>query len=97
MKDHSEFPTKPNYQAIAESLEAENKILTQQVELQTKRLETLQQGVKDAIDEIYNDGLRSGSDISNIKDDYQRGYLQGYSYGCHESVNILTEKTGISA
>lgn len=83
MKDHSEFPTKPNYQAIAESLEAENKILTEQVELQTKRLEDLQQGVKDAIDEII--------DTKNVV------AVVAASIAYSESLRILTEKTGITA
>lgn len=93
MKDHSEFPTKPNYQAIAESLEAENKILTQQVELQTKRLQDLQQAVKDAADKINKKsltGYRVGIESNDINSTYT-------GVGLGIALDILTEKTGITA
>jgi hypothetical protein len=89
MKDHSEFPTKPNYQAIAESLEAENKILTEQVELQTKRLETLQQGVKDASKLMEEFKVRCHG-IETQQYEYKAS-------GIALAIEILTEKTGISA
>ena len=89
MSKHDEFPIKPDYQAIAESLEAENKILTEQVELQTKRLETLQQGVKDAIN------LMEGSKLRCHKIETQ--HYEYKASGIELALCILTEKTGISA
>ena len=83
MSKHDEFPTKPDYEAISESLEAENAILQRQVALQTKRLEDLQQAVKDALTEI--------------KDEKGFNFVKTGYVAFTKSIDILTEKTGITA
>lgn len=93
MQDHSEFPTKPNYQALYNSVVKENKILTEQVELQTKRLETLQQGVKDVLEEIQYK-IEVADTMVTLTGE------PAYKHASSEMsliIEILTEKTGIIA